>query len=78
MKCPKCDYIGFEAVDRCRNCGYEFALALSTAAPADLEMRSTADGGSPLMDLSLAPATTDEEEAEEEDQQQEQEAPRQR
>lgn len=57
MKCPKCDYIGFEAVDRCRNCGYEFALALSPAAPADLEMRSTADGGSPLMDLSLAPAT---------------------
>ena len=57
MKCPKCDYIGFEAVDRCRNCGYQFALALSPAAPADLEMRSTADAGSPLMDLSLAPTT---------------------
>ena len=24
MKCPKCGYLGFERVDRCRNCGYEF------------------------------------------------------
>src|SRR5262245_62905217 len=30
MKCPKCGYLGFEAVDRCRNCGYEFALASAT------------------------------------------------
>ena len=29
MKCPKCGYLGFERVDRCRNCGYEFALARS-------------------------------------------------
>ena len=27
MKCPKCGYLGFEEVDRCRNCGYEFSLA---------------------------------------------------
>ncbi|HMD34690.1 MAG TPA: RDD family protein [Vicinamibacterales bacterium] len=27
MKCPKCGYLGFEAVDRCRNCGYDFSLA---------------------------------------------------
>lgn len=27
MKCPKCDYVGFEDGDRCRNCGYEFSLA---------------------------------------------------
>lgn len=26
MKCPKCQYIGFETGDRCKNCGYEFAL----------------------------------------------------
>lgn len=26
MKCPKCQYLGFEAGDRCRNCGYEFSL----------------------------------------------------
>jgi uncharacterized RDD family membrane protein YckC len=29
MKCPKCEYLGFEEVDRCRNCGYEFSLAHS-------------------------------------------------
>ncbi|MBM3769812.1 MAG: RDD family protein [Acidimicrobiia bacterium] len=27
MKCPKCGYLGFEQAERCRNCGYEFALA---------------------------------------------------
>lgn len=27
MKCPKCGYLGFESVERCRNCGYEFSLA---------------------------------------------------
>ena len=27
MKCPKCQYLGFEPADRCRNCGYEFSLA---------------------------------------------------
>lgn len=58
MKCPKCGYIGFEAVDRCRNCGYEFALAMSTASPADLDMRSTTDAGGPLIDLSLSPSAS--------------------
>ncbi len=27
MKCPKCGYLGFERVDRCRNCGYDFSLS---------------------------------------------------
>ena len=26
MKCPKCGYLGFDSGDRCKNCGYEFAL----------------------------------------------------
>ncbi len=26
MKCPKCGYLGFEHVERCRNCGYDFSL----------------------------------------------------
>ena len=57
MKCPKCGYIGFEAVDRCRNCGYEFALAVkSVPPPADLEMRSPAEPAGPLVDLSLLDA----------------------
>lgn len=34
MRCPKCAYVGFEESDRCRHCGYEFALM----APADLAL----------------------------------------
>jgi uncharacterized RDD family membrane protein YckC len=52
MKCPKCSYIGFEDADRCRNCGYEFALADATPDSPDLPMRAHDDGG-PLADLSL-------------------------
>jgi len=26
VKCPKCDYLGFETGDRCKNCGYDFSL----------------------------------------------------
>jgi hypothetical protein len=43
VKCPKCEYLGFETGDRCKNCGYDFSLI--TAAP------------SPLPDLSIAPPT---------------------
>ena len=32
MKCPTCGYIGFEAADRCRNCGYDFTLISEHAA----------------------------------------------
>jgi uncharacterized RDD family membrane protein YckC len=28
MRCPKCQYISFEAGERCRNCGYEFSLSV--------------------------------------------------
>jgi uncharacterized RDD family membrane protein YckC len=51
MKCPKCSYIGFEETDRCRNCGYEFALAEQPAP--DLPMRLADDPGGPLADLDL-------------------------
>jgi len=53
MKCPKCQYIGFDTGDRCRNCGYEFALLLAPSHAADgapealdLTLHATA-GGSP-------------------------------
>ncbi|HEX5107066.1 MAG TPA: RDD family protein [Vicinamibacterales bacterium] len=41
MKCPKCNYLGFETGDRCKNCGYDFSLlALADPAPAaDLALR---------------------------------------
>jgi uncharacterized RDD family membrane protein YckC len=34
MKCPKCGYLGFEATDRCRNCGYDFSLATPLSTPS--------------------------------------------
>jgi uncharacterized RDD family membrane protein YckC len=40
MKCPKCGYLGFEHLDRCRNCGYDFSLAeaLVQNPPEDLPL----------------------------------------
>lgn len=28
MRCPKCSYLSYDEVERCRNCGYDFSLAL--------------------------------------------------
>jgi uncharacterized RDD family membrane protein YckC len=52
MKCPKCNYIGFEAADRCRNCGFEFSLASAGPPVPDLPLRRTPHLG-PLADLDL-------------------------
>jgi len=53
MKCPKCQYIGFDTGDRCRNCGYEFALLLAPRA-------DDAQGAAEPLDLTLrAPAPED-------------------
>ena len=38
MKCPKCEYLGFETGDRCKNCGYDFSLAVVIAAPQDRDL----------------------------------------
>lgn len=46
MKCPKCSYVGFEEVDRCRHCGYDFSLAAASAAAYE-----------PARPLDLAPRT---------------------
>lgn len=58
MKCPKCGYLGFEHVDRCRNCGYEFSLISSSSAvmPPELSIRGEARTLGPLDDLSLIDA----------------------
>jgi len=51
MKCPKCGYLGFEDVERCRNCGYEFSL---DALPiTDLTIRRDTRPLTPLDVLSL-------------------------
>ncbi len=35
MKCPKCQYLGFDTGDRCKNCGYDFSLTQAGDAAAD-------------------------------------------
>jgi uncharacterized RDD family membrane protein YckC len=52
MKCPKCGYLGFEEVDRCRNCGYEFALAHGAPLP-ELALHDRHAAAAPLEDLSF-------------------------
>jgi uncharacterized RDD family membrane protein YckC len=53
MKCPKCQYIGFDHSDRCRNCGYEFSLSVDVAA-LDLPIQTGDEAEGPMADLSLA------------------------
>ena len=33
MRCPKCSYLSYDDVERCRNCGYDFALASTSREP---------------------------------------------
>jgi uncharacterized RDD family membrane protein YckC len=56
MKCPKCDYLGFETGDRCKNCGYDFSLLASPQAePAELSLKSPSrDEDAPIGELWLA------------------------
>jgi uncharacterized RDD family membrane protein YckC len=52
MKCPKCGYLGFEDVDRCRNCGYDFSLSQSLPAP-ELPIREEPKTSDPPGELPL-------------------------
>lgn len=54
MKCPKCDYLSFEASDRCRNCGYDFALAIPRPPASDASL-DAADESLQSLDLTLEP-----------------------
>jgi uncharacterized RDD family membrane protein YckC len=54
MRCPKCQYITFDSADRCRNCGYDFSLAVDLPA-VDLPMQDGSPDG-PLADFSLSEA----------------------
>jgi uncharacterized RDD family membrane protein YckC len=63
MKCPKCGYLGFEDVERCRNCGYDFSLSSPLNLPELPMRRHEPDEGIPLDDLVImdaAPLTTPE------------------
>lgn len=52
MKCPKCQYIGFDSADRCRNCGYDFSLARDLP-PADMPIQNGTEPLGPLDDFAL-------------------------
>jgi uncharacterized RDD family membrane protein YckC len=54
MKCPKCGYIGFETTERCRNCGYDFSLAVERIPAPDFPL-TTGEAMSPPVDLPLGP-----------------------
>ena len=54
MRCPKCQYISFDNGDSCRNCGYQFSLAVEAEPPApDLPIQTGAEPEGPLVDLSF-------------------------
>src|SRR6058998_691319 len=56
MKCPKCGYLGFERVERCRNCGYEFSLNSTLHLP-ELQIRAERpDDENSFADLTLIDA----------------------
>ena len=57
MKCPKCGYLGFEQVDRCRNCQYDFSLHSPVPEP-DFAIRRDTETASPIADLSLIDAAS--------------------
>jgi uncharacterized RDD family membrane protein YckC len=57
MKCSKCGYLGFNSSDRCRNCGYEFALAQAYDLP-DLVIRRDDDEQQGFDDYALTGAGT--------------------
>jgi uncharacterized RDD family membrane protein YckC len=62
MKCPKCGYLGFERVERCRNCGYDFSLNQAPDLP-ELRIRSDTAPLGPLDDLSLVDVPLEEADA---------------
>lgn len=33
MRCPKCSYLSYDDVERCRNCGYDFAIGATPREP---------------------------------------------
>jgi uncharacterized RDD family membrane protein YckC len=59
MKCPKCGYLGFDDLERCRNCGYDFSLIPPPNVP-ELEIRNeNPDGMRLLDDLALVDAAAE-------------------
>jgi uncharacterized RDD family membrane protein YckC len=45
MRCPKCQYLGFDGHERCRNCGYD--LSLSQTLPPEQTLAPESSAGAP-------------------------------
>lgn len=58
MKCPKCGYLGYEAVERCRHCGYELALGAAGTPEPDLRLHGADERAEAFDDLDLHDADT--------------------
>lgn len=58
MKCPKCGYLGFEPVERCRNCGYDFSLISAPDLPELPIHGHDRRDASPIDDVALIDAAT--------------------
>lgn len=59
MKCPTCGYIGFEASDRCRNCGYDFGLTTEASPAPELSLRGDeVEGALTELDIRTAAAVS--------------------
>ena len=60
MRCPKCQYVGFEPSPRCKNCGYDFSFSgddLSTLTMTTESSRREAIGDFDLQLLDAPPET---------------------
>jgi uncharacterized RDD family membrane protein YckC len=61
MRCPKCQYLGFDGQNRCRNCGYDFSLSQTLppeAATSETESSVMAAGPEGEADLLMRPEPT--------------------
>jgi uncharacterized RDD family membrane protein YckC len=52
MKCPKCYFIGFDNGQRCKNCGYQFSLAVDRD-PVELPLKTGDEPLGPLADFPI-------------------------
>lgn len=64
MKCPKCEYLGFDTGDRCRNCGYNFSLFVAMEAdranePVDPMDMTLDTGRTPVSDAAAGMSLRD-------------------
>ena len=57
MRCPKCQYISFDSGERCRNCGYEFSLAVDDPQ-VDVTIRRDDPAPGRVRDVSLTALDT--------------------